>query len=88
VTGGWRELYDEEFHNLYSPNIIRTKKPRKLRWQGHVVQMGEKRSAYETLLGKHKEKGQLGTSKSRRAVNIKILVVFKLIGYEGVDSFI
>jgi hypothetical protein len=31
VTGGWRKLYNEELHNLYSlPNIIRTMKSREI----------------------------------------------------------
>jgi hypothetical protein len=32
VTGGWRELHNEDLHNLYSsPSIIRIIKPRKVR---------------------------------------------------------
>jgi hypothetical protein len=37
VTGGWRKLHTEEFHNLYpSPNklIIRGMKSRRMRWAG------------------------------------------------------
>jgi hypothetical protein len=34
VTGGWRNLHDEELHNLYSsPSIITMIKSRKMRWQ-------------------------------------------------------
>jgi PAS domain-containing protein len=44
VTGGWRKLYNEELHNLYtSPSIIRMIKSRRMRWAGHVEQMREKR---------------------------------------------
>jgi hypothetical protein len=39
VTGSWRKL-----HSLYSsPSIIRMIKSRRMRWAGHVAQMGEKR---------------------------------------------
>jgi hypothetical protein len=41
VTGGWRELHNEELHNLYfSPNIIRKIKSRGMREAEHVAQMG------------------------------------------------
>jgi hypothetical protein len=46
VTGGWRNLHNEELHNLYSsPSIIRMIKSRRMRWAGHVARMGEKRNA-------------------------------------------
>jgi hypothetical protein len=38
VMGGWRKLYNEELHNLYSsPSIIRIIKSRRMRWAGHVA---------------------------------------------------
>jgi hypothetical protein len=38
VTGGWRKLYNEELHDLYSsPSIIRMIKSRRMRWAGHVA---------------------------------------------------
>jgi hypothetical protein len=38
VTGDWRKLHNEEFHNLYSsPNIIRMIKSRRITWAGHVA---------------------------------------------------
>jgi hypothetical protein len=38
MTGGWRKLHNEEFHNLYSsPSIIRMIKSRRMRWTGHVA---------------------------------------------------
>jgi hypothetical protein len=44
VTRGWRKLHTEELHNLYSsPCIIRMIKSRRMRWEGHVARMGEKR---------------------------------------------
>jgi hypothetical protein len=45
-TGDWRKLHNEELHNLYpSPNIIRTIKPRRMRWVGHVARIGKTRNA-------------------------------------------
>jgi hypothetical protein len=53
VTGGWRNLHNEELHNLYtSPSIIRIIKSRRMRLAGHVTRMGEKRKAYTILVGK------------------------------------
>jgi hypothetical protein len=41
VTGGWRKLYNEELHYLYSsPSIIRIIKSGRMRWAGHVAQLG------------------------------------------------
>jgi hypothetical protein len=40
---GWRKLLNEELHNLYfSPSIIRMIKSRRMRWAGHVAQMGRR----------------------------------------------
>jgi hypothetical protein len=42
VTGEWRQLHNEELHNLYSsPGIIRQAKSRRMRWAEHVARMGE-----------------------------------------------
>jgi hypothetical protein len=40
VTGGLRQLHNEELHNLYYSPIIRMMKSRKKRWEGHVARMG------------------------------------------------
>jgi hypothetical protein len=38
VTGGWRQLHNEELHTLYSfPTINRMIKSRMMRWEGHVA---------------------------------------------------
>jgi hypothetical protein len=42
VTGGWRKLYNEELHNVYSSsNIIWLILPRRMRWAGHKACMDE-----------------------------------------------
>jgi hypothetical protein len=60
VTGGGRKLHNEKLHNLYSsPSIIRMIKSRRVRWEGHVARMGEKRNAYRMLVGKPEGKRPL-----------------------------
>jgi hypothetical protein len=50
VTGEWRKLHSEEFHNLYlSPIIIRRIKSRRIRWTEHVARMGEERKVFKVL---------------------------------------
>jgi hypothetical protein len=73
VTGAWRKLLNEEFHNLYSShNIIRVTKSRRMRWVGHVTRMGEKRNAYRFLVGKPEGKRPQGRPRHRWDVNIKL----------------
>jgi hypothetical protein len=73
VTGGWRKLYNEKLHNLYSsPRIIRIIKPRRMRWAGHVTRMGKKRNVYRLLIGKPEGKRPLGRLRCRWMDNLKI----------------
>jgi hypothetical protein len=73
VTGGWRELHNEELHNLYSsPSIIRIIKSRRMSWAGHVALMGEKRNVYRLLVGKPEGKRPLGRPRRRWTYNIKM----------------
>jgi hypothetical protein len=66
ATGEWRKLHNKELHDLYSsPSIIRTIKSRRMRWAGHVAQMGEKRNAYKLLW---KTKGKETTEKTKTEV--------------------
>jgi hypothetical protein len=61
VTGGWRNLLNEELHDVYSSsNIIRIIMSKKMSWAGHVARMGEKRNAYRSLVGKVERKRPLG----------------------------
>jgi hypothetical protein len=72
VTGEWRKLHNEELRDLYSsPSIIRIMKTRRMRWAGHVAQMGEKRNAYRLLVGKPERKRPLERPRHRWVINIK-----------------
>jgi hypothetical protein len=66
VTGGWRKLHNEELRDLYSsPSIIRIIKSRRMRWAGHVAQMGEMKNGYSLLVGRPEGKEQLGRPRRR-----------------------
>jgi hypothetical protein len=75
VTGEWRKLHNEELHDLYlSPNIVRVKKSRILRWEEHVAQMGEERGVYRVLVGKPEGERPQGRRRRRWEDNIKMEV--------------
>jgi hypothetical protein len=58
VTGEWRELHNEELHDLYSsPSLITKIKSRRLRWVGHVTRIGKKGNAYRFLWENQREGG-------------------------------
>jgi hypothetical protein len=40
VTGEWRRLHNKELRDLYSTNIVRVIKSRRMRWAGHVTRLG------------------------------------------------
>jgi hypothetical protein len=66
VMGGWRELHNEELHNLYSlPSIIRMIKSRRMRWAVHVIRMWAKRNTYRILVGKPEGKRPVGRPRRR-----------------------
>jgi hypothetical protein len=51
VAVGWRKLYNEELHDLYSsPSIIRIIMSRRMRWAGHVARIEREMSVYRSLL--------------------------------------
>ena len=53
ITGEWIKLHNAELHALYSsPNIIRSLKSRRLRWEGHVASMKQSRNEYRVLVEK------------------------------------
>jgi hypothetical protein len=73
VTGGWRKLHDEELRGLSSsPNIVTVIKARRMRWAGHVVLMGEIRSAHNILVGRPEGRRPLGRPRHRWEDNIKM----------------
>jgi hypothetical protein len=88
VTGEWRKLHNEEFHNLYSsPDIIRKIKSRRMRWAGHVARMGEERKVYKVLMGKPEGKRPLGRPRRRWEDGIRMdLREIGLGGGCGLDS--
>jgi hypothetical protein len=47
-------------------------KSRRMRWAGHVEQMGEKRNAYRLLVGTPEGKRPLGRPRHRWVDNIKM----------------
>jgi hypothetical protein len=73
VTGEWRQLHNEELHDLYSsPSIIRIMKSRRVRWVRHVARRGGKRNAYRLLVGKPEGKRSLGRPRRKWVDNIRI----------------
>jgi hypothetical protein len=52
VTGEWRKLHNGELNDLYcSPNVVRVIKWRRMRWEGHVARMEERREEVYTSCG-------------------------------------
>jgi hypothetical protein len=72
VTGERRKLHNEEFNYLYSPNIVRVIKSRRMRWAGHVALMGESRGVYRVLVRKPEGERPLGRPKLRWEDSIKM----------------
>jgi hypothetical protein len=85
VTGDWRKLHSEEFHNLYSsPDIIRQIKSRRMRWAGHVACMGEK--TVQGFGGKAQGKEPLGRPRRRWEDGIRMDLREIGWGVCGLDS--
>jgi hypothetical protein len=56
----------------YSPSIIRMIKSRRIRWAGHVAQMGEKRNLCSILRGNPEGRRRLGRPRRGWVDNIKM----------------
>ena len=73
VTEECRKLHNEELSDLYAlPNIVRVVNSRRMRWAGHVAQMGEGRGVHRVLVGKPEGKRPFGRPRSRWEDNIKM----------------
>jgi len=49
-----------EFNDLYcSPNVVRVIKSRRMRWAGHVAQIGDRSVAYRVLVGDLRDRDHL-----------------------------
>jgi len=73
VEDEWRKLHNEELNDLYSsPNIFRVIKSGRMRWEGHVACMGERRGVHRVLVGKPEGKRPLARPRRRLEDNIKM----------------
>ena len=70
VLGEWRRLHNEELDVLYcSPNIFRVITSRRMRWEGNVACMGNRKGgAYRVLVGRLDGKRPLGRPKHERII--------------------
>jgi hypothetical protein len=71
VTREWRKLHNEEVNDPHSsPNIVRLRKSRGMRWVGHVARVGKRRGVHRFLVGKSEVKRPLGIPRLRWEDNI------------------
>jgi hypothetical protein len=56
----WRKLPNEKFNVLYFPPNIWVIKSKRMRWAGHVANMGERRGVYRVFMRKPEGKRPLG----------------------------
>jgi hypothetical protein len=86
VTGGWRNLHNEELRNLYSsPIIIKMMKSTRIKLAGNVARMWKTRNAYRILAGKPEGKRPLGSPRRRWVANVKINLKRDRMGWYGLD---
>jgi len=69
-TAEWRKLHNEELNDLYSPSIVSIMKSRRMRREGHVARMGERRGVYRVLVGKPEGERPLGRPRRRWENNL------------------
>jgi hypothetical protein len=84
VMGEWRNLHNEELHNLYSSrDINRQVKSRRMKWAGHVARMREERKVYKVLVEKPEGRSPLGRPMRRWEDGIRMDLREIVLG--GVD---
>jgi hypothetical protein len=64
VTGGWRQMYSDGLHCLYSSCIMMIRS-RRVSWAGYVSCMREMRNVYRILVRKPKRKRPPGRPEYR-----------------------
>jgi len=67
-----RKLHNEELNELFSTNIFRVIKSRRMRWARHVARMRETKGVYRVLVGNPEGKIPLLRPRSRWNGNIEI----------------
>jgi hypothetical protein len=83
VTARWRKLHKKDRDLYSSPNIIRTIKSRRVRCEGHVARMREKRYTYRLLMGRPEGRRPLGRQICRWVDNMRMDL--GEIGWCGLD---
>lgn len=72
IIEDWRNFHNEELHNFYlSSGVIRMTKSGRIRWVGHIADMGDKKNAYRFFLVKPKGNKLLERYRCRWDDNIK-----------------
>jgi hypothetical protein len=79
----WRKLHNEELIDLNSSPNIRVIKWKRVRWEGLVALMGERRDAYCVLVEKPMGKRPLRKPRLRWEDNTKMDV--QEVGFGGMD---
>jgi hypothetical protein len=72
ITRERRRIHNEELKDLYSPNIVRVMKSRRIRRTGLVACMGERRDVHRVLVGKPDGTRRLGRPRRRWKDNFKM----------------